>query len=325
MEEKRKIRMPIGAAVACLLIVALLTVGIVAGAKFINNSLSASQTEKNASVQATSAPSGSNGTVGSSGDKTGDLPSDKLSYAGSSARPDSEYKTIENCMSSVVSIDVTAQSGHKSVLAGSGSGVIISADGYIVTCNHVVEGAQKIFVYLDNGNDYEATLVGTDSVTDLAVIKINAYNLSYAKFGDSSTLSVGEGVFAIGNALGQLSNTYTRGSISGLDRSITIDNVTMTLLQTDAAINQGNSGGGLFRESDGTLIGIVNAKSSGSGIEGLGFAIPSTLAREVIGNLPISVSPLRMFPSPVTDSSPVLTPTPALYPLKTAVRLSRRD
>lgn len=83
-------------------------------------------------------------------------------------------------MSSVVSIDVTAQSGHKSVLAGSGSGVIISADGYIVTCNHVVEGAQKIFVYLDNGNDYEATLVGTDSVTDLAVIKINAYNLSYA-------------------------------------------------------------------------------------------------------------------------------------------------
>ena len=145
--------------------------------------------------------------------------------------------------------------------------------------------AQKIFVYLDNGNDYEATLVGTDSVTDLAVIKINAYNLSYAKFGDSSTLSVGEDVFAIGNALGQLSNTYTRGSISGLDRSITIDNVTMTLLQTDAAINQGNSGGGLFRESDGTLIGIVNAKSSGSGIEGLGFAIPSTLAREVIGNL----------------------------------------
>lgn len=285
MEEKRKIRMPIGAAVACLLIVALLTVGIVAGAKFINNSLSASQTEKDASAQATSAPSGSNGTVGSSGDKTGDLPSDKLSYAGSSARPDSEYKTFENCMSSVVSIDVTAQSGHKSVLAGSGSGVIISADGYIVTCNHVVEGAQKIFVYLDNGNDYEATLVGTDSVTDLAVIKINAYNLNYAKFGDSSTLSVGEDVFAIGNALGQLSNTYTRGSISGLDRSITIDNVTMTLLQTDAAINQGNSGGGLFRESDGTLIGIVNAKSSGSGIEGLGFAIPSTLAREVIGSL----------------------------------------
>ena len=163
MEEKRKIRMPIGAAVACLLIVALLTVGIVAGAKFINNSLSASQTEKNASAQATSAPSGSNGTVGSSGDKTGDLPSDKLSYAGSSARPESEYKTIENCMSSVVSIDVTAQSGHKSVLAGSGSGVIISADGYIVTCNHVVEGAQKIFVSLDNGNDYEATLVGTES------------------------------------------------------------------------------------------------------------------------------------------------------------------
>ena len=161
MEEKRKIRMPIGAAVACLLIVALLTVGIVAGARFINNSLSASQTEKNASVQATSAPSGSNGTVGSSGDKTGDLPSDKISYAGSSVRPDPEYKTIENCMSSVVSIDVTAQSGHKSVLAGSGSGVIISADGYIVTCNHVVEGAQKIFVYLDNGNDYEATLVGT--------------------------------------------------------------------------------------------------------------------------------------------------------------------
>ena len=339
MEEKRKIRMPIGAAVACLLIVALLTVGIVAGARFVNNSLSASQTEKNASAQATSAPSGSNGTVGSSGDKTGDLPSDKLSYAGSSARPDSEYKTIENCMSSVVSIDVTAQSGHKSVLAGSGSGVIISADGYIVTCNHVVEGAQKIFVYLDNGNDYEATLVGTDSVTDLAVIKINAYNLNYAKFGDSSTLSVGEDVFAIGNALGQLSNTYTRGSISGLDRSITIDNVTMTLLQTDAAINQGNSGGGLF-DQYGDLIGLVVAKSSGSDVEGLGFAIPvdkvESVAKSLIKNGYVEGRPAAGIQIQdltdsstgfllVPDSSPVLTPTPALYPLKTAVRLSRQD
>lgn len=286
MEEKRKIRMPLGAAVACLLIVALLTVGVVTGVKFVNNSLSASQTEKNASALSTAAPSDSAKNNDFTSDKAGDsLPSNKISYADSSTHDDSEYKTIENCMSSVVSIDVTATSGHKSVLAGSGSGVIISADGYIATCNHVVEGAEKIYVYLDNGNDYEATLIGTDSVTDLAVIKINAYNLTYAKFGDSSSLSIGENVFAIGNALGQLSNTYTRGSISGLDRNITIDNVTMTLLQTDAAINQGNSGGGLFRESDGTLIGIVNAKSSGSGIEGLGFAIPSTLAREVIGNL----------------------------------------
>lgn len=164
---------------------------------------------------------------------------------------------------------------------GAGSGVIVTANGYIVTNNHVIDGASKITVRLKNGDTYNATLVGKDSKTDIAVIKIDASNLTAAVYGDSSKLVVGETAIAIGNPLGELGGTVTSGIISALDRSITIDGETMTLLQTNAAINPGNSGGGLFNEY-GELIGIVNAKSSGSDIEGLGFAIPINTAKTVI-------------------------------------------
>lgn len=167
---------------------------------------------------------------------------------------------------------------------GAGSGVIIRSDGYIVTNNHVIDGASKITVRLRNGTTYEAKLIGTDAQTDVALLKIEASGLTAASFGDSGSLRVGETAIAIGNPLGQLGGTVTAGIISALDRAIKIDGRTMNLLQTDAAINPGNSGGGLFNDRA-ELIGIVAAKSSGVEIEGLGFAIPINDAKTVIEQL----------------------------------------
>ncbi len=170
------------------------------------------------------------------------------------------------------------------VSEGAGSGVIIRSDGYIVTNNHVIEGAGKITVRLKNSETYTATLVGRDVKTDIAVLKIAATDLQTALLGKSSRLVVGELAVAIGNPLGQLGGTVTEGIISALDRDIVIDGESMKLLQTSAAINPGNSGGGLFNEY-GELIGIVNAKSSGSDIEGLGFAIPIDTAKTIIDQI----------------------------------------
>lgn len=173
------------------------------------------------------------------------------------------------------------------VQTGAGSGVIISEDGYLITNNHVIDGASTIQFRTSDGTTYDAVLVGTDSKTDVAVLKINASGLTPVTFGDSDNLNVGETAVAIGNPLGELGGTVTNGIISAKDRSITLDNQQMTLLQTNAAINPGNSGGGLFN-SRGELIGMVVAKSSGSDVEGLGFAIPSNLvskiAQELIAN-----------------------------------------
>jgi serine protease Do len=170
------------------------------------------------------------------------------------------------------------------VTEGAGSGVIFSSDGYIVTNNHVIDGAQKITVRLRNGDEYEATLIGSDSKTDLAVLKIKETGLQSVVFGDSDKLVVGELVVAIGNPLGKLGGTVTEGIISALSREVSVDGKMMNLLQISAAVNPGNSGGGLFN-SYGELIGIVNAKSSGSGIEGLGFAIPVNIVKAVIEDL----------------------------------------
>lgn len=169
----------------------------------------------------------------------------------------------------------TAQNffGQMQPTEGAGSGVIVREDGYIVTNYHVIQGANKVQVTLHNGETYPATIIGGDNSQDIAVIKINARNLTVAEIGDSSKVAVGDTAVAIGNPLGQLGGTATTGIISALDRNLEIDGRTLTLMQTDAAINGGNSGGGLFN-SKGELIGIVDAKSSGVGIEGLAFAIP---------------------------------------------------
>lgn len=196
---------------------------------------------------------------------------------------------------SVVEITIQSQSTSYGFFGGTytteaaGSGVIISSDGYIITNNHVVEGATSITVKTHDGTEYSATLVGTDSKSDIGVIKIDATNLTAATIGDSSTIAVGDTAVVIGNPLGTLGGTVTDGIISATDREITINNESMNLIQTNAAINSGNSGGGLF-DANGNLIGIVNAKdsgttSSGTTIEGLGFAIPINDAMNVAEQL----------------------------------------
>lgn len=170
------------------------------------------------------------------------------------------------------------------IKTGAGSGVIVDTKGYILTCNHVVENSSKMTVTLKNGEEYEAKMVGADPQNDIAVIKIDAKNLSAASYGDSSKISVGDMVVALGNPLGQLGGSASSGIISALDRELTIEGKNMKLLQTDTSINPGNSGGGLF-DGHGNLIGIVVAKSSGSDVEGLGFAIPINHAAEIAKDL----------------------------------------
>ena len=191
---------------------------------------------------------------------------------------------------SVVAITTEQMSGSQTwfggyyVQSGAGSGVIISQDGYILTCAHVVDGATSVKVQLQNGETYDATIVGSDSTSDIAVLKIEAAGLTPAVIGDSSALAVGETVVAVGNPLGTLSNTVTDGIISALNREVTVEDNDMTLLQTNASISPGNSGGGLFN-ANGELIGVVNAKSSYSEAEGIGFAIPIDSAMEIAQQL----------------------------------------
>ena len=173
------------------------------------------------------------------------------------------------------------------VTQGAGSGVLIDSDGYILTCYHVIKDARSIKVTTKNGAHYDATVVGYDDLTDLAVIKIKGSNFKTVTYGDSSALSTGDVAVVIGNPLGQLGGSISTGIISALDRSVVVEGKAMTLIQTDAAINPGNSGGGLF-DGAGRLIGIVVAKAgdSSSRVEGIGFAIPinqaSVIADQII-------------------------------------------
>ena len=178
----------------------------------------------------------------------------------------------------------SSDNSSQQVQSGSGSGIILTSDGYIVTCKHVVDGAETIKVILNDDTEYDAKLIGSDTRSDLAVLKIEATGLSPATLGDSDMLTVGEDVIAIGNPLGELRGTATSGIISALSREVTVENTTMSLIQTDAAISPGNSGGGLFNAS-GSLVGIVNAKASSSNSEGLGFAIPVSSVKTIISNL----------------------------------------
>ena len=278
---KQKIRMPFGAAFACILITIVIIVTAFAGCRYIPSSCANSTPEPQATdeVDVTNTPNVTNEPI--STNPPAETNSPNPDQDGEQAR----FDMIDRCMETVVSIDSSVRYNGELVVASSGSGVIISENGYIITCEHVISDADAITVYLNDGTEYDAELIGSDNIKDLAVIKITGNGFTYANYGDSSTLRIGESVFAIGNALGTLSNTYTTGSISGINRNVSIEGRPMTLLQTDAAINHGNSGGALFRTSDGSLIGIVNAKSDGSGIEGLGFAIPIDLASDIASDL----------------------------------------
>ncbi len=205
------------------------------------------------------------------------------------------YEQVADAVTPTV-VEITTESiatsstfwGGNYVTSGAGSGVIISADGTIVTNAHVVSGANTIRVKLKDGTSYEATLVGIDADSDIAVIKVDAKDLPFALTGDSDKLTVGEEVVAVGNPLGELGGTVTNGIVSALSRAINISGSEMTLIQTNAAVNPGNSGGGLFNMY-GELIGIVNAKStstsSGLSVEGIGFAIPINTATKVASEL----------------------------------------
>ena len=177
--------------------------------------------------------------------------------------------------------------GQNQVESGAGSGVIISSDGYILTCDHVVSGASNITVTIGDA-DYTATVVGEDSTSDIAVLKIDASGLTPAVIGSSDELTVGDNVLAVGNPLGELGGTVTSGIVSALNRSVSIQNSgsvnTMSLIQMDASVSPGNSGGGLFN-MNGELVGVVNAKSADSDAEGLGFAIPINDAMKVAQDL----------------------------------------
>lgn len=195
-------------------------------------------------------------------------------------------KTIGNAVVGVTSKGNTnSVFEHKAVDQGSGSGVIIDSTGFIVTNNHVVKGAAGITVTLANGKQVSAKIVGTDPKTDLAVLKINAENLTAVRLGDSDNLQVGEPAIAIGNPLGpEFARTVTVGVISALNRTVFVQGQQFELIQTDAAINPGNSGGALVNDK-GELVGINSAKIVAEEIEGINFAIPINTAKPIIEDL----------------------------------------
>ena len=179
--------------------------------------------------------------------------------------------------------------GFTTTSAAAGSGFVLSDDGYILTNYHVIENSTSIKVTMYDGSSYEAELIGYDESNDIAVLKVDAENLSPVVLGDSDNLNVGDSVVAIGNPLGELTFSLTAGVVSALDREVTLSgNVTMELIQTDCAINSGNSGGALFNLY-GEVIGITNAKysSSGSGasIDNIGFAIPINSVMNIVESI----------------------------------------
>lgn len=179
--------------------------------------------------------------------------------------------------------------GYKTSSAASGSGFILTEDGYILTNYHVIENSDSVTVTLYDGSSYPATIIGYDESNDIAVLRIEAQGLSPVVLGDSDNSNVGDGVVAIGNPLGELTFSLTSGSVSALDREITMSNGnTMELIQTDCAINSGNSGGALFNMY-GEVIGITNAKysssSSGASVDNIGFAIPINNVRSIVQSI----------------------------------------
>ena len=288
--NKKKSRLQFGAAALISCVIMATVIGLFAGVLLTNRYLITKDTaaqSASASVPTQTEPSLSAVTpVPAAAQQPSEKPAASAEPVAASAVTAAEgfaydgvYTRAQICeiaAPSVVGIDILSPVsywGQVYEAEGSGSGVILTEDGYIATCAHVVEDATSIKVTLNDDTEYTATLVGSDKRNDVAIIKIDATNLTPAQIGDSDMLTVGEDVIAIGNPLGELRGTATSGIISALRRPVVIENVEMELVQTDAAISPGNSGGGLF-SSNGKLIGIVNAKASDSNAEGLGFAIP---------------------------------------------------
>ncbi len=229
-------------------------------------------------------------------------------------------EVVEKVEASIVAIVIdyrqTAMYGFQTYYRNakaSGSGVIVSQDGYIVTNNHVIADAETITVTLSDGTAYEAKLIGADETTDLALIKIEATGLQPAVIGESETLKRGQTAIIIGNPLGYLEGSVSAGVISGLDRTLNFsDGSTIYhMIQTDASVNPGNSGGGLFNDR-GQLVGIVSAKTSATSIEGLGFAIPSEVFKEIINDL-YTYGYVKGRPALGVNIVPITSPMEAMY------------
>lgn len=205
----------------------------------------------------------------------------EFSQGQSGGEPLSLQDIYETCIPSVVSITTKSRSG-----SSSGTGVVLSANGYIVTNYHVIEGAQSICVLLTDNRQLAARIVGSDPVSDLAVLSVEAEDLVSAQFGDSDALRVGDAVVAIGDPLGvEYRGTMTNGIISAINRNVSVNGRNMNLIQTNAALNSGNSGGPLIN-TYGQVIGIntikIGAFTDSAGVEGLGFAIPSATVKDIV-------------------------------------------
>ena len=204
--------------------------------------------------------------------------------------PKDVYEQYVNAVVAVYNESTVNFYGQTATSTASGSGFIISEDGYIITNNHVVSGAETLTVIMTSGEEYEAQLIGTDAENDVALIKIDATDLPTVSIGDSDDIEVGEQVAAIGNPLGELTNTLTVGYVSALDREINENGTPISMFQTDCVINSGNSGGPIF-DMHGNVIGITTAKYSSSGsstsasIEGIGFCIPINDAMDIVSDL----------------------------------------
>lgn len=263
-----------GVAAACLLFAGGAVVGNMAfsGSTSSDSSTTASDSSDSApTLQINSKPTSDSDSSADNYDTTDGMAGEDI------------YKKVNP---SVVSVISTTSEG-----TGSGSGVIMSKDGYIITNNHVVEDAQSVSVQLSDGTSLDAEIVGTDEQTDLAVIKVTpTSDLTAAEFGDSDELEPGEYAYAIGSPGGvQFANTITGGRISAINRDLTVNDRVMTLIQTDASINNGNSGGALINKY-GQVVGITSAKLSGNAfgsatVEGMGFAIPINTAKDVVDEL----------------------------------------
>ena len=219
-------------------------------------------------------------------EKTGPL---GLAATGEALTPAQVYaRNVDSVVAITTSVVTNTPYGTQEG-SSSGSGFILTADGYIVTNHHVIADSSKVFVVTYDGQEFPAQVVGSDSANDLAVLKVEAENLPAATLGSSDDLIIGDMVVAIGNPLGDLTSTQTVGYVSGKNREIATDNTIIDMIQTDAAINPGNSGGPLFNMK-GEVVGITTAKysgttSSGASIEGIGFAIPIDDVMTIISDL----------------------------------------
>ena len=262
-----------GVAAACLLF---------AGGAVVGNMAFGGNANSNSGTSASTSDSAPTLQINSKPESDSSNSSDNYDTADGMAGEDI-YKKVNP---SVVSVISTTSEG-----TGSGSGVIMSKDGYIITNNHVVDGAQSVSVQLSDGTSLDAKIIGTDEQTDLAVIKVTpTSDLTAAEFGDSDELEPGEYAYAIGSPGGvQFANTITGGRISAINRDLTVNDRVMTLIQTDASINNGNSGGALINKY-GQVVGITSAKLSGNAfgsatVEGMGFAIPINTAKDIVDEL----------------------------------------